>query len=93
MQNVTSVSIECTFGCQNVNQARSGCPTSIASTATAPLVADEADDYRAVDHRLQLLLLQDVQQKAGKERARAQRDDVRSRKIQSPNANRLSMFV
>ena len=37
MQNVTSVSIEWTFGCQNVNQARIGCPTSIISTATAPL--------------------------------------------------------
>ena len=37
MQNVTSVSIEWTFGCQNVNQARSGWPTSTIRIATAPL--------------------------------------------------------
>ena len=37
MQKVTSVSIECTLGCQKVNQARSGWPTSTISTATAPL--------------------------------------------------------
>ena len=28
MQNVTSVSMECALGCQKVNQARSGWPTS-----------------------------------------------------------------
>ena len=37
MQNVTSVSIECTLGYQKVNQARSGCPTSTMSAAIAPL--------------------------------------------------------
>ena len=37
MQNVTSVSIECTLACQKANQARMGWPTSIASVAIAPL--------------------------------------------------------
>ena len=37
MQKVTSVSMECTLGYQKVNHARSGWPTSTASTQTAPL--------------------------------------------------------
>ena len=37
MQNVTSVSMECTFGYQKVNQARSGWPTSTISAHIAPL--------------------------------------------------------
>ena len=75
MQNVTSVSIECTLGYQKVNQARSGCPTSTMRARHRAAVADHADDDGAVDHRLEFLELQDVEQEAGEEGAGAERDD------------------
>ena len=42
--------------------------------ADGAAVADEADHDRALDHRAQLLDAQDIEQKAGEERTRAQRD-------------------
>ena len=72
---MTSVSIEWVFGCQKVNHARSGWPTSIISIANRPAVTDEAHDHGGVQDRLQLGALQDVNQKSGEKRTRAQRND------------------
>ena len=74
MQNVTSVSIECTLGYQKVNQARSGWPTSTARARDRAAVADQADDDGAVDDGAQFLEFQDVEQEAGEEGAGAEGD-------------------
>lgn len=63
MQNVTSVSIECTFGCQKVNQAARLADIDHQRHHRAA-VAQEPNDNGAVDDGLQIAELQQVEQEA-----------------------------
>ena len=84
MQNVTSVSIECTLGYQNVNQNAQRLSDVHRQHGHRAAVADEPDDHGAVDDGAQFVHLQDVEQKAGKERARAERDHSQVEKDPEP---------